>query len=51
MRCGHRSFNTQEPFTVSDDAIAWLWHHPQGHPYFVTFLMRDAVLTIDQAPC
>jgi len=31
------------PFSVTDEACAWIWGRTGGHPYFVAFYLRDLV--------
>lgn len=39
----HPLAQVNAPFEVADDAIFWIWERTKGHPYFVTFIMRDIV--------
>lgn len=55
----HPLVQVNAPFVVADDAVSWVWERTKGHPYFVTFIMRDMVeeakkhrlKVIDRAVC
>lgn len=35
--------SANNPLEVQEDAVCWIWERTAGHPYFVSFVMREAV--------